>query len=52
MFFFLFYRKDYPVGVSPKLKLYEWTKRNKVDLPQYITVSIVIYDDNPVVSKV
>ncbi|XP_060587276.1 tRNA-dihydrouridine(20) synthase [NAD(P)+]-like [Ruditapes philippinarum] len=32
-----FIKKDYPVGVSPKLKLYEWTKRNKVDLPQYIT---------------
>ncbi|XP_045192611.2 tRNA-dihydrouridine(20) synthase [NAD(P)+]-like [Mercenaria mercenaria] len=33
-----FIKKDYPVSISPKLKLYEWTKRNKVDIPQYDTV--------------
>ncbi|KAL4234049.1 tRNA-dihydrouridine(20) synthase [NAD(P)+]-like protein [Mactra antiquata] len=32
-----FYKKDYPVSISPKLKLYEWTKRNHVVKPNYLT---------------
>lgn len=30
-------RKNYPHGISPKLKLYEWTIRNKVSKANYIT---------------
>lgn len=37
-------RKDYPVSMSPKLKLYEWTVRNKVDKAVYNTVSRIIRD--------
>ncbi|KAK3603799.1 hypothetical protein CHS0354_042800 [Potamilus streckersoni] len=33
-----FFRKDYPASISPKLKLYEWTHRNKVNVPEYKTV--------------
>ncbi|XP_046568516.1 LOW QUALITY PROTEIN: tRNA-dihydrouridine(20) synthase [NAD(P)+]-like [Haliotis rubra] len=36
-----FVKKDYPVAVTPKQRLYEWCKRNRVDLPKYNTVDRV-----------
>jgi len=40
MFICLFYRKDYPVSVSPKQKVYEWTVHSKKDKAVYVTVGI------------
>ncbi|XP_048253841.1 tRNA-dihydrouridine(20) synthase [NAD(P)+]-like [Haliotis rufescens] len=36
-----FIKKDYPVAVTPKQRLYEWCKKNRVDLPKYNTVDRV-----------